>query len=96
MRGLKKEALRQVRGQGCTAAEVICAHVASSDAQTGSSSHDPPQLPLKLNGTFSSFLECKVSDRTDHLAGRPSAGAGVRLSLHTQRDVQHIEQLNTT
>lgn len=76
MRGLKKEASQQVRGQGRTAAGVICVHVTGSDAQTSGSSHDPPQLPLKPNGTFSSFLECNVSDRTDHLAGRPSAGAG--------------------
>lgn len=84
MRGLKKEALPQVRGQGRTAAGVICVHVTSSDVQTGGSGHDPPQLPLKPNRTFSSFLESNVSDRADHLAGRLSAGVGVRLSLHTR------------
>lgn len=96
MRGLKKQASQQVRGQGRTAAGVICVHVTGSDAQTGGSGHNPPQLPLKLNGTFSSFLECNVSERADHLAGWPSAGAGVRLLLHTQSDVQHTEQLKTT
>lgn len=57
MRSRKKEASRQVRGQGRTAAGVICVHVAGSDAHTDGSGRDPPQLPLKLNGTFSSLLE---------------------------------------